>query len=298
MDSNQRGKDDTPTDTSTSGDDGRVRRTSNNYISRKPIDRKPRMCNVKITPVTNGYRHNFLQFSSDLYPDTGCTETVIARSMARRQKMSITPVNRQLQRAEGGQWRGSTTFNIKYHGRTLRVEALLSPSLEDGIFLGWTTLRDLISGLNHGPPYSDNLTPTTITEIRRDILDPENSHNHANTIRLEGLQCRQEHRAYRPNPCAGCGEEASHHYREDCPNKNKRCYNCNRVGHVQEVCRQKPTTAKDEYQRDTIQERMLADLTYQLQDPVWRTKSDQRLVDLTRQLRDSIWKAKGATNHA
>ena len=153
--------------------------------------------------------------------------------------------------------------------------------------------------MNHGSPYSDNLTPTKITELRRDILEPEISHNHANAIRLEGLQRRQEHRAYRPSkPCAGCGDKVSHHYREDCPNKNKRCYNCNRVGHVREVCRQKPTTAKDKYQRDTVQEQMLADLTYQLQDPVWRTKSDQRLVDLTRQLRDSIWKAKGATNHA
>ena len=136
MNGNKRGKDDTPTDTSTSGDDRRVRRTSNDCMSRKPFDRRPKMRNVRITPVTNGYRHNFLQFSSDVYPDTGCTETVIARSMARRQKMSITPINRQLQRAEGRQWRGSTTFDIEYHGRTLRVEALLSPSLENGIFLG------------------------------------------------------------------------------------------------------------------------------------------------------------------
>ena len=43
---------------------------------------------------------------------------------------------------------------------------------------------------------------------------------------------------------------------------------------------------------------MLADLTHQLQDPVWRNKSDQKLIDLTLQLRDPIWKANGATNHA
>ena len=294
---NQRGKDDTPTDTSTSGDDGLVRRTYN-YTSGKPLDRRPKMHNVRITPVTNDYRHNFLQFSSELYPDTGCMETVIARNMVNRQKMSVTPINRQLQCAEARQWRGSTTFDIKYHGRTSRVEALLLSSLEDGIFLGWTTLKDLISGLDHGLPYSDNLIPT-ITELRRDILGPEISHNHANIIRPEGLRRRQEHKAYRPNkPCEGCGDETSHHNREDCPNRGKRCYNCNRIGHVREVCRQKPSATRDEYQKDTIKERMLADLTYQLQDPVWRNKSDQKLIDLTLQLRDSIWKTKGDTNHA
>ena len=68
-------------------------------------------------------------------------------------------------------------------------------------------LDDLISGLDHGLPYSDNLIPT-IKELRRNILGPEISHNHANIIRLEGLQRRQEHKAYRQNkPCAGCGDE-------------------------------------------------------------------------------------------
>ena len=41
------------------------------------------MYNVKITPITNGY-----QFSSDVYPDTGCTETIIAASMTKRQRLS------------------------------------------------------------------------------------------------------------------------------------------------------------------------------------------------------------------
>ena len=98
MNGNQRGKDDTPTDTSTSGDDGLVRRT-NDYTTGKPLDRRPKMGNVRITPLTDGYRHSFLQFSSDVYPDTGCMDTVIARNMARRQKMSVTPVSRQLRRA-------------------------------------------------------------------------------------------------------------------------------------------------------------------------------------------------------
>jgi hypothetical protein len=117
---NQKSKGDTPTDTSTSGDNGLVRQIQD-CTTGKPLDQGPKMHNVRITPVTNSYRHDFLQFSSDVYPDTGCTETVIARNMARRQKMSVTPVSRQLRRAKGRRWRGLTIFYIEYQGRTLRV---------------------------------------------------------------------------------------------------------------------------------------------------------------------------------
>ena len=142
MNGNKQGKADSPTDTSTSGEDGHVLRADSNHTSRKPFDQRPKMHNVKITPVTSGYKLNSYQFSSDVYPDTGCVETVIAASMTKRQRMSVLPKTRQLQRAEGRQWRttGSTTFDVEYQGRSARVEALISPSLEDGIFLGWTTL--------------------------------------------------------------------------------------------------------------------------------------------------------------
>ena len=63
INSNKRGKDDNPMDTSTIGDDGHVR--VKNHMSRRPLDRKPKMRNVRITPVTNGYRLNFFQFSSN-----------------------------------------------------------------------------------------------------------------------------------------------------------------------------------------------------------------------------------------
>ena len=114
--------------------------------------------------------------------------------------MSVFPKIRQLQRAEGRQWRttGSTTFDFEYQGRLARVEGLILPSLEDRIFLGWNTLRDLIRG-----PIYDNQFLTLTTKLRRDNLEPENLQNHANTIRLEGPPRRkQEYRDYKPNkPC-------------------------------------------------------------------------------------------------
>ena len=72
--------------------------------------------------------------------------------------MSNLPHTRQLQSTEGRQWKisGATIFDIEYQGRTARVEALISLSLEDEIFLGWTILRDLISGPIYG---NQSLTP-------------------------------------------------------------------------------------------------------------------------------------------
>ena len=115
-------------DTSTTGNTGRV--LVKNHTSRQPLDRKPKMHNVKITPVNSGYQLKFSQFSSDVYPDTGRTETIIAASMTKRQ------TNRQLQRAEGRQWKttGLTIFDVEYREQTARVEALVSPMLEFGIF--------------------------------------------------------------------------------------------------------------------------------------------------------------------
>ena len=92
----KRGKDDTPMDTSTTGNIGRVR--VKNHTSRQSLDRKPKMHNVKIIPVNSGYQLKFSQFSSNVYPDTGCTETIIAASMTKRQRLSVFPINRQLQR--------------------------------------------------------------------------------------------------------------------------------------------------------------------------------------------------------
>ena len=98
-------------DTSTTGNTGRVR--VKNHTSRQLLDRQPTMHNVKITPVNSGYQLKFSQFSSDVYPDTGRTETIIAASMTKRQ------TNRQLQRAEGRQWKttGLTTFDVNTKDR-------------------------------------------------------------------------------------------------------------------------------------------------------------------------------------
>ena len=81
-------------DTLTTGNIGRVR--VKNHRSKQPLDRKPKMHNVKITPVNSGYQLKFSQFSSDVYPDTGRTETIIAASMTKRQRLSVYPINRQL----------------------------------------------------------------------------------------------------------------------------------------------------------------------------------------------------------
>ena len=190
-------------DTSTTGNIGRV--WVKNHTSRRPLDRKPKMHNVKITPVNSGYQLKFSQFSSDVYPDTGRTETIIAASMTKRQRLSVYPINRQLQHAEGRQWKttGLTTFDVEYQGQIARVEALVLPTLEDRVFLGWATLRDLISGPNRGLIHFDNHSATPNTKLRHDILESTRSQQHADTIRLKEFIRRQK---YMPaKPCGGCG---------------------------------------------------------------------------------------------
>ena len=187
------------------------------------------MRNVKITPVTSGY-----QFSTDVYPDTGGTATIIAANVAERQRMSILPHTRQLRSAGGRQWNisGSTIFDVDYQGRSARVKALISPSMEDKIFLGWTTLRGLISG-----PIYDGKNPTpNATAQRNHVIEPEFPRDHEETP--PRLSRTPRHRdTYPLKPCPGCGEDKLLHYREFCPNRNKTCYNCGRLGHIREVCR-------------------------------------------------------------
>ena len=140
-----------------------------------------------------------------VYPDTGYTETIIAASMTKRQRLSVYPINRQLQHAEGRQWKttGLTTFDVEYQGQIARVEALVLPMLEDRVFLGWATLRDLISGPNRGLIHFDNHSATPNTKLRHDILESTRSQQHADTIRLKEFIRRQK---YMPaKPCGGCG---------------------------------------------------------------------------------------------
>ena len=52
--------------------------------------------------------------------------------------------------------------------------------------------------------------------------------------------------------CLGCEVKGElFHYWENCPNRNKICYNCGRQGHIREVCRavNQPQTEKDDWQR-------------------------------------------------
>ena len=107
-----------------------------------------------------------------------------------------------------------------------------------------------------------------LSKLRRNLLDRTTSQQHADTIRLKEFVRRQR---YVPNKlCGGCGEDKIHHHRDDCPNINKRCYGCGKIGHVRDVCRSNPIIRKDERQ-----EQMLVDLTRQLRDSIWRAESDQ-----------------------
>ena len=214
---------------------------NNNHMTGTMSDRRPVMYNVKITPVNSSGYH----FTTNVYPDTGELGTIIAANVTERQRMSILPHTMQLRSAGGRQWKisGSTTFDVEYQGRSARVKARISPSIEDDVFFGWTTLRDLMSGSIYG-----NTPPTTTQKANHSHdIEPDPSHNHTTLLpawtSTPGV-------GYPPqNPCAGCGEDKFFHQREHCPSRRKMCYNCGRTGHIREVCR-RPLTGKT-YHQDT-----------------------------------------------
>jgi hypothetical protein len=116
--------------------------------------------------------------------------------------MSVLPHIRQLKSAEARQWKisGSTILDVEYQGRMARVEALISPSLEDEIFLGWTNLRDLMSG-----PIYGNQSPTPSAKAKRHHdMKPESLHNHSKTTWAVFTPRRKNDYRTPTKSCPGC----------------------------------------------------------------------------------------------
>ena len=134
---------------------------------------------------------------------------------------------RRIRTLEGRQWMppGLTLINIEYQGRTARLEALVLPSFEDEIFLCWTILRDLIIG-------NQSLTADKGSNDK----EPKTSHNHAKPTRV--AQQKNEYHTPSRRSCPGCEAKGElFHFRDNCPNKYKICYNSGRQGKIREVCR-------------------------------------------------------------
>ena len=127
------------------------------------------------------------------------------------------------------------------------MEALVSPSLEDEIFLGWTIPRDLISG----PIYGTQLpTPNAKAKPKND-MEPKSLHNHTKITWTWAPRRNNEYHTPTKS-CPGCGATRElFQYRESCPNKNNICYHCGKLGHIREVCRtiKQQQAAKDDRQR-------------------------------------------------
>lgn len=200
---------------------------NNNYAKVEPANHTPRINNVKVIPSNGGHPFKFT-----MCPDTGCTATLVANNIAKRQRMSINPNVRRSIKTVEGRWltiSGSVTFDIEYQGRTARVEALVSTSFEDEIFLSWKVLRDLEIG---------NQFPTT-NKKGIDDTEPRVEHNHDD---MKLVWVSQQKNEYHTPPgrltCPGCGAKGElFHTRENCPNRHKICYNCGKQGHIGQVCR-------------------------------------------------------------
>lgn len=78
-------------------------------------------------------------------------------------------------------------------------------------------------------------------------MDPKSLHNHITTTPRHKNKYRTS-----TKPCPGCDAMGElFHYRENCPNRNKICYHCGRLGRIREVCRaiRKPHIEEDDRQK-------------------------------------------------
>merc|ERR1711997_1202990 len=74
------------------------------------------------------------KFSKEVLPDTGCSQTIVSEKLTKKNWMSVNPwKKKQIWNASNERMicRGTTTFEVSYHGQTAKVSALVSPDLND-----------------------------------------------------------------------------------------------------------------------------------------------------------------------
>ena len=126
----------------------------------------------------------------------------------------------------------SVTLDIEYQGQTTRVEALVSTSFEDKIFLSWRTHQSL--------EIVDN---KLLAMIKKNINDTKPRTRNYEETKFAQMERQNDH--HRTNPCPGCrAKDELFHIIEECPARNKTCYNCGKQGHVGRVCRTHPISFK------------------------------------------------------
>ena len=112
-----------------------------NEVHEGQADPMPMMHNIIVIPHEGSQPFEF-----EARPDTGCTKMIIARNLAIPQGMGFNPDSTLKIRAVNAQRldnSGSVTFTLRYQGRSIEVNALVSDAIKDEILLSWGVLKNL-----------------------------------------------------------------------------------------------------------------------------------------------------------
>ena len=85
-------------------------------------------------------------FLKEVLPDTGCSQTIISKSLAKTNEMFMDPKKtKQIWNASNELMlcKGTATFEVAFGGQNTEVMALMSPDLEDYVLLGRRALQRL-----------------------------------------------------------------------------------------------------------------------------------------------------------
>lgn len=86
-----------------------------------------------------------VSFSADCIPDTGATRTIVQRQLLERHKIKWQPSTQQISTANGGEMdvSGEIKLQMRYQGKSIQVNALVSADLAPAMLVSWRDLQDL-----------------------------------------------------------------------------------------------------------------------------------------------------------
>ena len=111
------------------------------------------------------------KFVTDVLPDTGCSQTIIAKDMVdtnnivfdRSKKKKIKNASNEPMKCNG-----TVAFEVQFEGQKTMVQALVSSDLTDEILLGWRALQRLGIISQDFPHVMGNLKSADILKVKAD----------------------------------------------------------------------------------------------------------------------------------
>ena len=160
------------------------------------------------------------KFVTDVLPDTGCSQTIIAKDMVdtnnivfdRSKKKKIKNASN-----EPMQCNGTVAFEVQFEGQKTMVQALVSSDLTDEILLGWRALQRLGIISPNFPHVMGNLKSADILKVEAD----SNNNSCGHTMAPHEFQSNLKEVNNRISHADSCGHTMAPHESHSNPTVNR-----------------------------------------------------------------------------